>query len=69
MEWLLPSTKLTTGRFSQKKMSLMNDMITTDDANDSRKITQWPYFVVTDYNGRLVTSSLMFLPLLVNVLC
>jgi hypothetical protein len=44
MEWLLPSTKLTTGRFSQKKVSQMNDMITTDDANDSRKITQWPIF-------------------------
>jgi len=54
MEWLLPSTRLTTGRFSQKKKSLMNDMTTTNDANDS--IAQWPYFVVTDYNGRLVSQ-------------
>jgi hypothetical protein len=40
MEWLLPSTRLTTGRFSQetKKKSLMNDMTTTDDANDSESL-------------------------------
>jgi hypothetical protein len=38
----------------------MNDMTTTNDANDST--AQWPYFVVTDYNGRLVSH--MFLPLL-----
>jgi len=56
MEWHLPSTRLTTGRISQE-MSLMNDMTITKMIMPTTHFMQCPYFVVTDYNGRLLYLS------------